>query len=211
VTRRLSPGRLVVATHNPGKLGEIGALLRPHGIEPVSAGALGVAEPAEDGETFAANALIKARVCAAAIGLPALADDSGLAVDALGGRPGVHSADWAEREDGPKGSSAGGRDFGLAMDRVRREWLAAGEGAPDSARFVCALALVWPDGGERVFEGVVDGRIVWPPRGERGFGYDPMFVAAGMSDTFGEIEPELKHRISHRADAFRKLAAACLS
>jgi XTP/dITP diphosphohydrolase len=210
VTRRLSPGRLVVATHNVGKLREIGALLRPYGIEPVSAGELAVPEPPEDGDTFAANALIKARVCAAACALPALADDSGLAVDALGGRPGVHSADWAERDDGPKGSSAGGRDFAVAMKRVRREWLAAGDGASDRARFVCALALVWPDGESQVFEGLVEGRIVWPPRGERGFGYDPMFVAEGMTDTFGEIDPELKHRVSHRADAFRKLVAACL-
>jgi XTP/dITP diphosphohydrolase len=205
--RRLVPGRLVLATHNPGKVREIAALLAPHGIEPVAAGALGLAEPPEDGDTFAANARIKACAAARASGLVALADDSGLMVDALGGAPGVLSADWAEAEDGPKGSSAGARDFGRAMERVRREWLAAG---PDAARFVCALALAWPDGDEALFEGVVNGRLVWPPRGDRGFGYDPMFVAHGQTLTFGELDPAIKHAISHRADAFAKLKAACL-
>lgn len=210
MTRRLAPGRLVVATHNPGKVREIAALLTPHGIEPVSAGALGLAEPAEDGATFLANARIKATAAARAAGLPALADDSGLVVDALGGAPGIHSADWAEAEDGPKGSRAGARDFGRAMARVRREWLAAGPDAPDTARFVCALALAWPDGEVASFEGVVEGRLVWPPRGSRGFGYDPMFVAHGQRLSFGELDPAIKHAISHRADAFRQLAAACL-
>lgn len=208
--RRLAPGRLVIATHNPGKVREIAALVEPHGIEPVSAGALGLPEPPEDGATFIANALTKAVAAAQASGLPALADDSGLVVDALGGAPGVHSADWAEATDGPKGSKAGGRDFARAMERVRREWLAAGPGAPDTARFVCALALAWPDGHVETFEGVVEGRLVWPPRGTGGFGYDPMFVAEGQALTFGELDPAVKHAISHRADAFRQLAAACL-
>jgi XTP/dITP diphosphohydrolase len=210
MTRPLTPGHLVIATHNPGKVREIAALVAPHGIAPVSAGDLGLAEPAEDGATFIANAVIKAMAAATASGMPALADDSGLVVDALKGAPGVHSADWAEAPDGPKGSSAGARDFGRAMERVRREWLAAGPAAPDTARFVCALALAWPDGHVETFEGVVEGRLVWPPRGTRGFGYDPMFVAEGQALTFGEMEPEAKHAISHRADAFRQLAAACL-
>ena len=208
--RRLAPGRLVIATHNPGKVREIAALVAPHGIEPVSAGDLGLAEPPEDGATFIANALTKAVAAATASGLPALADDSGLVVDALGGAPGVHSADWAEAPDGPRGSSAGARDFTRAMERVRREWLAAGPAAPDTARFVCALALAWPDGHVETFEGVAEGRLVWPPRGSRGFGYDPMFVADGQQRTFGELDPAIKHGISHRADAFRQLAAACL-
>lgn len=208
--RRLAPGKLVLATHNPGKVREIGALVEPHGIEAVSAGALGLPEPPETGVTFIANATIKAMACAEASGLPALADDSGLCVDALGGKPGVWSADWAEEPDGPKGSSAGGRDFGRAMDRVRQAWLVAGEGAPDTARFVCALVLAWPDGHLEAFEGVCGGRLTWPPRGSRGFGYDPMFIADGMTETFGEIDPDLKHRLSHRADAFRQLAVACL-
>lgn len=208
--RRLAPGRLVIATHNPGKVREIAALVEPHGIEPVSAGALGLPEPPEEGATFIANALAKAMAAATASGLPALADDSGLVVDALGGAPGVHSADWAEVPDGPKGSKAGGRDFARAMERVRREWLAAGPGAPDTARFICALALAWPDGHAETFEGLVEGRLVWPPRGTRGFGYDPMFVAEGQTLTFGELDPAVKHAISHRSDAFRQLAAACL-
>lgn len=208
--RKLSPGRLALATHNAGKVREIAALVRAFGVEPVSAGELGLPEPDETGTTFADNAALKARACAAGSGLPSLADDSGLMIDALGGRPGVHSADWAEAEDAPKGSKAGARDFGRAMERVRAEWLAAGPDAPATARFVCALALAWPDGALAVFEGTCEGRIVWPPRGSRGFGYDPMFVARGCAQTFGEIDPDLKHRISHRADAFARLAAACL-
>lgn len=208
--RRLTPGRLVLATHNQGKVREIRALVEPLGIMPVSAGELGLPEPEETGVTFTANATLKALAAAQASGLPALADDSGLCVDALGGRPGVHSADWAEAPDGPKGSSGGGRDFGRAMERVRREWLAAGESAPDTARFVCALVLAWPDGHLEQFEGVCEGRLTWPPRGLHGFGYDPMFVRDGHAQTFGEIDPAEKHRVSHRADAFRQLADACL-
>ena len=201
MTRRLAPGRLVLATHNAGKVREIRALVEPFGIEPVSAGELGLPEPAETGVTFVENATLKALASATAAGLPALADDSGLSVDALDGAPGVVSADWAGEP----------RDFGRAMERVRAGWLAAGADASDSARFVCALVLAWPDGHTQAYEGRVEGRVVWPPRGSRGFGYDPMFVAHGHHQTFGEIDPELKHRISHRADAFRQLVAACLA
>lgn len=196
--RRLARGeRLVIATHNPGKLVEMGALLAPHGIAAISAAALGLAEPAEPAPDFAGNAAIKARAAAAASGLPALADDSGFAVAALGGAPGVLSARWA----GP------GRDFGFAMRRVHAQ---AG-GDPDRrASFHCALCLAWPDGEEAGFEGVVPGEWCWPPRGSGGFGYDPIFVPAGHELSFAQMEPEAKERISHRAIAFAKLAAACL-
>jgi len=202
IHRRLSAGRVVLATHNPGKVGEIRALVEPFGIVPVSAGELGLAEPDETGVTFVENATLKALASATAAGMVALADDSGLCVDALGGAPGVVSADWAGQP----------RDFGRAMKRVWREVEAAGAGAgaPMTARFVCALVIAWPDGHTQSYEGKVEGHIVWPPRGSRGFGYDPMFVAHGMDGTFGEIDPDLKHSVSHRADAWRKLAAECL-
>ena len=199
--RRLLPGRLVLATHNAGKVREIRALVEPHGIEPVSAGELGLPEPAETGTTFIANATLKARASANAANLVALADDSGLVVDALGGAPGVYSADWAGHP----------RDFGRAMAKVQAIRDAAGRQAPDTARFVCALVLAWPDGHCQAYEGTVEGRVVWPPRGSRGFGYDPMFVADGYDETFGELDPAIKHAISHRADAWAKLAAACLA
>lgn len=195
--RELDGGRLVVASHNPGKVREIAALLAPFGLEVVSAGALGLAEPEETGTTFTANAELKARAAAEAAGLPALADDSGLAVAALAGAPGIYSARWA----GP------GRDFAVAMERVHREMAAAGDDT--RARFVCALSLAWPDGHVETVEGEVRGRIVWPPRGTNGFGYDPIFVADGHTETFGEMAPDEKHAISHRADAFRKLTARC--
>ena len=195
------PAKLVIATHNPGKLREIRALLLPLGIECVGAEELDLPEPEETGVTFVANAELKALASADLSGLPALADDSGLAVDALHGNPGIFSARWAE--DGE-----GGRDFGNAMDRVWREVEAAGPDAGHDAHFVCALSLAWPDGEIESFEGKVHGTLVWPPRGDKGFGYDPMFVAAGMDQTFGEIDPAEKHRISHRADAFAKLVAA---
>ena len=179
---------------------EIRALVEAHGIVPISAGELGLPEPEETATSFVANATLKALASATAANLPALADDSGLCVDALHGAPGVVSADWA-------GSP---RDFGRAMERVHAEVEAAGPNAPTTARFMCALVLAWPDGHTQSYEGRVEGRIVWPPRGSRGFGYDPMFAADGMDDTFGELDPDLKHRISHRADAWRKLAAACL-
>jgi XTP/dITP diphosphohydrolase len=193
--------KLVIATHNGGKLREIRELLAPYGIECVGAAEMDLPEPEETGVTFVDNAELKARQAADLSGLPALADDSGLSVDALHGAPGIYSARWAEDE-------AGNRDFGRAMERVWREVEAAGEDAGHDAHFVCALSLAWPDGAIESFEGKVHGTLVWPPRGERGFGYDPMFVAAGMTDTFAEIEPSEKHRISHRADAFGKLVAA---
>lgn len=197
--RRLQRGdSLVVASHNPGKIREIDDLLRPYGITPTSAGALGISEPEETETTFAGNARLKALHCALASGRPALADDSGLEVQALGGAPGIYSARWA----GPQ------KDFGLAMARVERE-LAARNGER-RANFTAALCLAWPDGEAHVFEGKVDGQLVWPPRGDKGFGYDPMFLADGEVLTFGEMEPSRKHAISHRARAFKLFVAACL-
>jgi XTP/dITP diphosphohydrolase len=193
--------KLVIATHNAGKLREIRDLLAPHGIACVGAAELDLPEPEEIGTTFVDNAELKAREAADLSGLPALADDSGLAVDALHGLPGIFSARWAEDE-------AGTRDFGRAMERVWRETEAAGPEAGHDAHFVCALSIAWPDGAIESFEGKVFGTLVWPPRGANGFGYDPMFVATGMDRTFGEIDPAEKHRISHRADAFAKLVAA---
>jgi len=202
VTRRLGSGKLVIATHNTGKLKEIAALLEPHGLDCISAGALGLPEPAETGRTFVENALIKARAAAESSGLPSLADDSGLSVGALDGRPGVYTADWAERqwfEGNP------GRDWYMAMGKVEGMLAAKGTGTPRDAWFSCVLALAWPDGEYAIYEGRVDGTLAWPPRGDRGFGYDPIFVAHGYEQTFGEIDPDEKHRISHRAAAFRKL------
>jgi XTP/dITP diphosphohydrolase len=193
---RLS-GRLVVASHNPGKAREIAALLAPLGVETVTASALGLPEPEETETTFALNAALKARAAAAASGLPALADDSGLEVSALGGAPGVHSARWAGEE----------RDFRAAMERVRRE-LSARNATDMSARFVCALALAQPDGAVETFEGEARGSIVWPPRGEHGFGYDPIFQPSGCDRTFGEMRHEEKLPLTHRARAFEKLVAA---
>jgi len=200
MVRRLDTFKLVVASHNAGKVREIGELLAPFGIEAVSAGELGLAEPEETGKTFAANAELKALAAAKAANLPALADDSGLEVDALNGDPGIYAARWAETPDG--------RDFGYAMKRVHEAMAASGN--PDkSARFVCALCLGWPDGHTETFLGTVEGQIVWPPRGTQGFGYDPIFMADGYDITFGEMEPADKHRISHRADAFQKMIDAC--
>ena len=194
MTRRLDGKQLVIASHNAGKVREIGELLEPYGIEGVAASALGLPEPEETGATFLANAELKAHAAAEA-GLPALADDSGLAVAALDGAPGISSARWA----GP------GRDFSHAMAKVHDR---LGD-RPREAAFVAALALAWPDGHVECFEGRVEGRLVWPPRGNRGFGYDPIFVPDGHDETFGEIAPEAKARITHRARAFEKLAAAC--
>jgi XTP/dITP diphosphohydrolase len=194
--RHFSGGKLVIASHNAGKVREIGELLAGFGAEVVSAGTLGLDEPEETGDSFVANAELKARAAALASGLPALADDSGLAVDALSGAPGIYSARWA----GPD------KDFLRAMAKVQS---ALGEEKDRSARFVCALSLAWPDGHCETFEGVVEGEIVWPARGGQGFGYDPIFLPVGGALTFGEMEPEAKHAISHRADAFRKLVAAC--
>jgi XTP/dITP diphosphohydrolase len=206
--RRIA-GRLVIATHNPGKLREMRELLLPYGIEAVSAGELGLPEPEETGSSFAENACIKACAAAAAAGLPAFADDSGLAVDALDGNPGIYSARWA----GPE------KDFRHAMQTVEDELRARGALAPErrQAHFVSALCVAWPDGHVDAFEAQVDGTLVWPPRGERGFGYDPMFLPDGHSRTFGEMTAEEKHGLppkgrglSHRARAFLKLAEACL-
>lgn len=196
----IAPGdKLVVASHNPGKVAEIGELLRPLALTIVSAGELGLGEPEETGETFAANARLKAWAAVEATGLPALADDSGLEVAALDARPGIHSARWA----GPA------RDFALAMRNIEEALQArrALSREARAARFVCALCLAHPDGRSEVFEGVVEGHLVWPPRGNRGFGYDPMFVATGHEATFGEMDPAAKHAISHRAAAFAGLLA----
>ena len=194
--RRIQPGeRLVIASHNPGKVEEIEALLAPRGVLTMGAAALGLPEPEETGATFEANAELKARAAAEASRLPALADDSGLVVPVLDGAPGIYSARWA----GPA------KDFRIAIQRVHREL-----GQRDRrAHFVAVLALAWPDGAIETFRGEIYGRLTWPPRGERGFGYDPIFVPDGYDQTFGEIDPEHKHRISHRARAFAQLVEAC--
>ncbi len=194
MTQRLGGKRLVIASHNAGKVREIAELLAPYGIKGMAAALLGLPEPEETGDTFLANAELKAHA-AARSGLPALADDSGLAVAALDGAPGIYSARWA----GPD------RDFSRAMAAVQER---LGD-RPRAAAFVAALALAWPDGHVESFEGRVEGRLVWPPRGERGFGYDPIFVPDGHDETFGEMAPEAKSQISHRARAFAELAAAC--
>jgi len=194
--RRFDGNRLVIASHNPGKVEEIAALLAPFAIETVAAGSLGLPEPEETGDSFEANAALKARASATASGLPALADDSGLVVPALNGAPGIYSARWA----GPS------KGFQAAMARVHHEL-----GDKDrNASFVAVLALAWPDGDLELFRGEVAGSLVWPPRGERGFGYDPMFLPeGGGSRTFGEMDATWKHGISHRARAFAKLVAVC--
>lgn len=195
---RLEPGaRLVLATHNPGKVREIADLLAPYQVAVQAAGGLGLEEPEETGATFAENARLKARAAADAAGMPALADDSGLAVAALDGAPGIRSARWA----GPR------KDFANAMAKIEDE-LQEREAEDRRATFVCALCLAWPDGGDEVFEGRAEGALIWPPRGEHGFGYDPMFVPDGYATTFGEMAPDLKHTLSHRARAFEKLVAA---
>ena len=194
--------KLVIATHNPGKLREMRALMEPVGIACIGAEELGLPEPEEIGNSFVDNADLKAREAADLSGLPALADDSGLCVDALHGAPGIFSARWAEDEIGE-------RNGHRAMERVWREIEATGPDASRDAHFACALAIAWPnDGQAENFEGRVDGTLVWPPRGDRGFGYDPLFVPAGRDVTFGEMDPAEKHQISHRADAFRKLVKA---
>jgi XTP/dITP diphosphohydrolase len=193
--RRLAGTRLVIASHNPGKVEEIAALLAPFAIKAVSAASLSLPEPEETGNSFEANAALKAEAAAEASGLPALADDSGLVVPALGGAPGIYSARWA----GPA------KDFRMAMERVHREL----RDQDRSASFVAVLALASPDAGTELFRGEVEGSLTWPPRGDRGFGYDPMFVPAGGVSTFGEMDPAEKHRISHRARAFTKLVDAC--
>jgi len=201
---KLTGKRLVIATHNAGKLKEIGALLAPYGIECLSAGALGLPEPEETGTTFVENALIKAHAAAKAAQIPALADDSGLSVAALGGRPGVYTADWAERQ---WFEGASGRDWYMAMGKVEGLLCEIGPDTDRSCWFSCVLAIAWPDGESVVYEGRADGTYSWPPRGTMGFGYDPAFVPDGRDATFAELPLEEKQRISHRADAFAKLVA----
>ena len=191
--RQLLPGKLVLATHNPGKVVELAELLGPHGLDVVSAGSLGLPEPDETETTFIGNARLKALAAATASGLPAIADDSGLCVDALGGAPGIYSARWA----GPA------KDFADAMARVNDE---LGD-QPRSAHFICALCVAWPDRHSEVVEGRVDGTLVWPPRGDNGFGYDPMFLMDGRSQTYGEMPRTAKEADNHRARAFAQLAA----
>lgn len=201
--RRFDSEKLVIATHNAGKLVEISDLLDPYGVAVTSAGELGLSEPVEDQDTFAANARIKAHFAAKASGLPALSDDSGITVDALGGAPGVYTADWAETPTG--------RDFPMAMTKV---WALLEEKSapePRTAAFNCTLCLAWPDGHDELFSGRVDGRLVWPMRGNQGFGFDPIFLPVGEVETFGEMDPTRKKAISHRSDAFAKLVAGCFA
>lgn len=195
--RRLADPTLLVATHNAGKLEEIADLMGDFGISVVGAAQMGLVEPDETGATFVENARIKAHTAAKATGLPALADDSGIEIDALHGAPGVHTADWAETPNG--------RDFVLAMTRVHDELVSSGAVKPWNARFCCTFVLAWPDGHDEVFEGRMDGQIVWPMQGEQGHGFDPIFQPEGYDQTFGEMDRWEKNRISHRADAFRKL------
>ncbi len=201
--RRFDGSRLVVATHNVGKLEEIAALLAPFGVGLTSNADHGLPEPEETETTFVGNARIKAHAAARATGLPALADDSGLEIDALGGQPGVYTADWAE--------TGAGRDFGVAMAKAHGLLVASGAAQPWSARFCCTLVLAWPDGHDEVFEGHALGQIVWPGRGSRGHGYDPVFQPLGFDLTFGEMDRWEKNRMSHRADAFAKLVAGCFA
>ena len=201
MTRRLEERDLVVATHNQGKLEEISDLLAPFGVTVTSNADHGLPEPDETEQTFVGNARIKAHAAAQATGLPALADDSGIEIEALGGKPGVHTADWAETPEG--------RDFVMAMERAWSELEAADAPYPRRARFCCTLVLAWPDGHDEVFEGKMDGQIVWPMRGDRGHGYDPIFQPDGYDMTFGEMDRWEKNRISHRADAFAKFVKGC--
>lgn len=201
--RRFDGNRLVIASHNAGKVREIGELMRPFGVAVFSAGDLDLAEPEETEDTFAGNARIKAHFAARHSGLPALSDDSGIQVDALGGAPGVHTADWAE--------AGNGRDFAMAMTMVWSLLEEKNAARPRTARFCCTLCLAWPDGHDELFEGSVEGQVVWPMRGTRGFGFDPVFLPDGETETFGEMDPAKKHGMSHRADAFAKLVAGCFA
>ena len=213
--RRLEAGRLVIASHNEGKVREIRDLLGPYGIEPVSAADLDLPEPDEIGTNFLDNADLKARAAADLSGMVAIADDSGLCVEALDNRPGIFSARWAIVEptvapEADAGEVQGKRDFDYAMRRVHEELEKLGPDVSRNAHFVCALAVVWPDGRSEWFEGRVDGVLVWPPRGDKGHGYDPIFQPEGYNQTFAEMDQAEKHRISHRGDAFRKLVAALI-
>ncbi len=199
--RKFSGDTLLVATHNAGKLEEIAHLLQPYGVRVIGAAERNLPEPDETETTFLGNARIKAHAAARATGLPALADDSGIEIDALGGAPGVHTADWAE--------TATGRDFVMAMTRVHDMLLENKARQPWTARFCCTLVLAWPDGHDEVFEGTVDGWVVWPMRGTEGHGYDPIFQPEGYDVTFAEMDRWEKNRISHRAEAFRKFIGSC--
>ncbi|PTE23822.1 non-canonical purine NTP pyrophosphatase, RdgB/HAM1 family [Cereibacter changlensis JA139] len=201
--RRFTEDRLLVATHNRGKLEEISRLLEPFSVSTVSAGELGLAEPVETETTFVGNARLKAHFASKATGLPALADDSGISIDALDGAPGVYTADWAETPNG--------RDFVMAMTKTWEKLEAVQAPLPRLAQFRCTLVLAWPDGHDEVFEGVMPGQVVWPMRGGEGHGYDPIFQPDGFEITFGEMERWQKNEISHRADAFRKLVAGCFT
>ena len=201
MTRKFTGDRLLVATHNAGKLEEMAALLAPHGVSVVGAAELGLPEPEETETTFVGNARIKTHAAARATSLPALADDSGIEIDALDGAPGVHTADWAETPQG--------RDFVLAMTRAHRELEARNASHPRTARFCCTLVLAWPDGHDEVFAGVMPGQVVWPMRGDQGHGYDPIFMPDGFDITFGEMDRWQKNRISHRGKAMAALMAGC--
>ena len=201
--RKFNDTRLLVATHNAGKLKEIGDLLKDFDISVLSAGSLGLPEPKETEDNFIGNARIKAHAAARASGLITLADDSGICVDGLGGAPGVYTADWAETPNG--------RDFEMAMARTWQELETVNAPTPRTARFCCTLVMAWPDGHDEVFEGVMPGAVVWPMRGTLGHGYDPIFQPDGYLETFGEMDQSLKNKISHRADAFRKLVAGCFT
>ena len=201
MTRKFTDKTLLVATHNQGKLEEIAALLAPFDVSVVGAAEMNLAEPDETEATFVGNARIKAHAAARATGLPALADDSGIEIEALGNAPGVYTADWAE--------TPSGRDFVMAMTRTHNELEAVNAPYPRKARFCCTLVLAWPDGHDEVFPGVRPGQVVWPMRGNQGHGYDPIFVPDGYDVTFGEMDRWEKNKISHRADAFKKLVAGC--
>ncbi len=200
--RKLERGmKLLVASHNPGKVREINALIEPFGLEAVSAAELDIPEPVEDGVTFGENAAIKALACAKHANMVALSDDSGLEVEALDGQPGIYSARWGGEE----------KDFDLAMEKVLRalENVGASNKEQCRANFTCALCLAWPDGETQIFEGKVFGHITWPIRGKNGFGYDPLFVPDGHDLTFGEMDSDKKHKMSHRANAFKLFVEAC--
>ena len=206
MARKFTEKKLVIASHNPGKVYEINNLLSPFGVEVVSAGELGLPEPVEDGDTFSVNAELKARAAAKGADLPALADDSGLVVPVLDGDPGIYSARWAEN---PTGSD---KDFDYAMNKVRQAIETKGINSEgQNAYFACSLSLCWPNQQVETLEGTVNGSLTFPPRGEKGFGYDPIFVPINYQLTFGEMDQNEKHRISHRADAFNKLVTLCFN
>ena len=201
--RRFQGDKLVIASHNAGKIREIRVLLEPFGVEVLSVGDFDLDEPEETESTFAGNARIKAHFAAKATGLPAMSDDSGIEVDALDNAPGVYTADWAETPNG--------RDFPMAMTKVWNLLEDKQAPAPRTARFCCTLCLAWPDGHDEIFAGKVDGQVVWPMQGDLGFGFDPIFLPDGETETFGQMDPAKKHGMSHRADAFRKLVAGCFA